>query len=753
MSFTITERARLKSEEASKEPQLVIEIEGVDTVYGSTEILESIKIGDPGLLIGGGWTIGGLKAIDNQRPLIGLGSDAGTTTKITQSLDPEKGRGSSVPSLTIGLIDKDQEITDLIAPGNVVEDLMGRRARVYLGFNDTTYKRDFIPVFKGIIEDITSNAGVVKITIGSPEQKKRSEVLQKMQCKIDGGALNNSDTTITVDSTANFLVPGTKPNGDPETALSTYIRIDDEIIEYTGKTSTQFTGCTRASLGTLAHAHDNDATVDSFYRLTDNGIDLALKLMLSGWDGYFLEEEDTITSFVYIDPTTSVADAIYFANIDVTEKYGLTVGDWVTTQTSVETANNIMMMQITEIVITEAGSYIVIDGAGFVEEIDTLGTISFRSQYDSLGDGAGLKMIPDEVDVEQHVDLKNTFFSNYDLDVYLDDTITGKDFIETEIYVPGAMFSVPRKARVSVNNHSGPVPSIGTVTLDDTNVTNPGKIGIRRALGKNFFNSIVVKYDQEPVDLKFLSSIVTVAADSLARIPVGNRTLKIEAKGLRTSLNAGDFIANASERRLKRYKYAAEFIENMEVTFGVGYSMEVGDMIILDGRNLKISDSTKGTRDFDPRFMEIVNKSIDIKTGKVTVSIIDTAFNLQNRYGLVSPSSLVKTGISTTEIILTPWSFYSPFGTDEGAKWRRFKDAAIICRSADSSVKGSSVIRKVVGNTLILDPTQPLAFTPSPDMIVELDTYNNQTMQTKLLYACMRDTGPFDDGGNLYLMI
>ena len=63
------------------------------------------------------------------------------------------------------------------------------------------------------------------------------------------GAINSSVTTITVDSTVGFENVGT-------------ITIGTENITYTGKTSTQFTGCTRAADSTVAAAHDDNATVN-----------------------------------------------------------------------------------------------------------------------------------------------------------------------------------------------------------------------------------------------------------------------------------------------------------------------------------------------------------------------------------------------------------------------------------------------------------------------------------------------------------
>ena len=60
--------------------------------------------------------------------------------------------------------------------------------------------------------------------------------------------INDSVTTITVASTTGFDTSGV-------------IRIDDEDIAYTGKTSTTFTGLTRGYGLTSAKAHSASATV------------------------------------------------------------------------------------------------------------------------------------------------------------------------------------------------------------------------------------------------------------------------------------------------------------------------------------------------------------------------------------------------------------------------------------------------------------------------------------------------------------
>ena len=72
---------------------------------------------------------------------------------------------------------------------------------------------------------------------------------------VDGSGLASDATvtTVTVDSAAAFPSSG-------------YIKIEDEIIEYTGTTSTTFTGLIRGSLNTTATTHaDNEAVIEASF--------------------------------------------------------------------------------------------------------------------------------------------------------------------------------------------------------------------------------------------------------------------------------------------------------------------------------------------------------------------------------------------------------------------------------------------------------------------------------------------------------
>ena len=748
MSFQLTTRAQIASEKIDKQPSLILVIDGVEKKYGSAKILKLIKIGDDDLLIGDDWVIGGFRPLKNQLTCISMEN---SSNSIKQQLDIDKGRGSSISSLEIALIDFKNEITELITPGEVVDDILGRKAKLYLGFADNTnFPDDFIIIFRGIIDNINSEAGVVKLNLSHPDQKKRQLIYTKKETQLDG-AINSSVTTLTVDSTTDFLLRVNGPDGSPDTSFSSFIRIDDEIIQYTGKTGTTFTGCTRGSLSTVAASHGDDARVDSFYTLYGNAIDLALKIMLSGWQGYF-ETGIDVTNFNVIGDSSVVSNSMFFTGINLEYEYGVVVGDYLTTTGATNGANNVSMKTISSVETNDYGTYIVVDGVSFVNEASTSATVSFRSKYDSLP--AGLKMSCDEVDVAEHERIKNLFLSSFEYKFYLKDSIEdAQDFLEQQLYKPAGAYSLPRKARASLGYFIGPIPSVSSKLLNESNITNPSKLKIRRSTNKNFFNTIVYKFEVDPLEDKYLRGVFTQSATSLNQIPIGTKPLVIQADGMREDLVGVARATSASNRRLDRFKFGAEFLEGVNINYEFGFNLEVGDIVLLDGSQLSLSDTSTGTRGKETKMFEIVNKSLSFKTGNVVLDLVDTGFAGSSRYATIAPSSRVKTGVSSTQFIIEQY-YRSSYGVNEFKKWERFPGCRVKVVSSDFSTRfGQSYIDSISGNTITLGTS--LGFTPQPGDILTLADYDftDVTEQIKLLYVYMHDTPSFTDSSDLYVML
>ena len=102
---------------------------------------------------------------------------------------------------------------------------------------------------------------------------------------------NPTLTTITVDSTSGYASTGK-------------ILIDDEVISYTGITSTTFTGCTRGSSGTTATYHDNNDEVTTATKpesVTDFDPSCGMGFYGKLWAGGVSEAPDVIFYSVLLD--------------------------------------------------------------------------------------------------------------------------------------------------------------------------------------------------------------------------------------------------------------------------------------------------------------------------------------------------------------------------------------------------------------------------------------------------------------------
>lgn len=761
MGLSLTDNTLAALAQAAKEPNIVLKIDGIARVFGAQLIKKYVRFGD-GSEFGDpesdpdAFYIGGMNLVANQDNLITLD---GSSTSIKQTLNTDKGQGASITSLQMALID-DGYATELITPGAIVDDMLQRQCLVYMGFNGTAWPDDYVVIFRGLVTEILADPGKVTLTINSPDDKKRTNIYKKLETKLSS-TINSSTTSIATTDKSYWLRKKAYPTGVYDSSVSFYFRVDDEIIQYdTIDGGGNFTGIVRGALGTTAASHDAGATCESFYRLQGNGIDLALKLMASG----FVDnpEEGLIQPFVRDYPVSSVNvggaerydNALFFRGVNINDELGLTIGDWVhQTRFAANAANNVNTpKQIVDIIRGEAGDFIIVDDVSYVDETATetfnIG-VSFTSQYSTLPDGC--RMTPSEIDVEEHLRLKRLFLSSVEYDFYIKDGIDdAKEFIEQQIYKPMAAYSLPRKARASIGYHIGPIPGTNIQTFNETNVKNPTRTQLKRSTNKNFWNEIIYKYDEDALEDKFFTGYITISADSKTRIPGANRTMVIEAKGMRTSLSADNIAQAQGLRRLKRYEFGSETVV-IETTLESAYAVEVGDIVVFDGSQLQLPDIKTGQKGMAPRFFEIANKDLTIKTGAVRLELIDTKFDGAARYGLIAPASFVKSGLSTTQFIIEE-SFASRFLSAEYRKWKSLRRCSVRVRNSDFSQVDDSVIISASSNTITVSPA--LSFTPSAGMIMELTAYDDAdvTDQVKLIYGHMRNSA-FADGQDQFKML
>ncbi len=166
MGFEFTEAAARASDKVNIEPTYAFCIEGLSYCFTAVAIQKVIRWGDPDLYFGDDWVYGGVRDIVGQKKYVSL---EGSSKKITQQLYPDKGSVSSVSSVTVRLIDKNNEVSRVITPGAELPEILGVRADLWIGFRGTAYPDDYTKIFSGLISDIVSGAGWVEFTVNHPD--------------------------------------------------------------------------------------------------------------------------------------------------------------------------------------------------------------------------------------------------------------------------------------------------------------------------------------------------------------------------------------------------------------------------------------------------------------------------------------------------------------------------------------------------------------------------------------------------------
>ena len=721
MALELSARAELLSRKTNIEQQIVLCIDGIPLCFGAQAVLRFWRIGDEGVKIGNiGLKIGGLIGEENSRAYFSLN---GSTNSITQQLDIEQGGSGSITKFNVNLIDKNQELTRLFTPGQTVTDLLGREATVYFGFANSSFPDDFIVLFNGIIDQTNASPGSWKITIAHPQVLTNVDLFTKKDSSLNG-AIDSSQSSIVLVDSSNLLLP--------QDTIRTAVQIEDEIIEYTGISGNTLTGCVRGIEGTVANSHDNEEEVSSVYIVEDRPINLALKVMLSTQDKFYVDNLN-VGQFVRIDTTTTIQDAIQFFNFNLQNELGIVVGDIVTVTGASEAANNVIDAPITNITQNNFGTVLILGGAGLVEELDTSAVVKIKSKYDVFpvtigGVSAGCNMKAKQVDVGQHERFEELLSSSQpDYKFLIKETVKAKDFLVNEVYRPAGFFQIPRKGAYSIGATLPPLVLDTLAQIGLNQIKNPGNLAINRSLGRNFFNTIIYKFNEDSLESgKFLAGEILFSQRSINRIPTGSKSLNIESRGMRDDVQTRNFITRQSRRYNDRYQFASESVQ-IETLYKDGFDVEIGDTVLFGEPALQLPDSNTATRNFVPRLMEVQQKTMDLKQGKISLTLVDMGFGLDGRFGVVSPSSFVDAD-STNSVIYLQKSFTTGEFENERDKWSDFILENIIVHSVDWSFIEEVKLQAFDNdstNGIIIDP--PLSVSPPSGYLVNLPYYPNDT--------------------------
>lgn len=750
------------NEQSVKNIAIAVKIDGVSDILSSTTLYSRIRYGDPGVFYGTPFpdgtmpVYGGLRKTDGVLDYLQLDNSSLT---LSQKIETEQGR-SSISTLSLSFIDKDQYMTKLIG-GVTIPEILGQNVTVYLGFQEISFPEDYFVIFRGKITSVQSFPGAVVFQMSDPNVNKRQNIAFEAKTNLTS-SITNSSTTIPVASNGDFYKSILNISGAYDPAVKLYLKIENEIIEYgpsfsnpsgTFGTNT-FGNVIRGSRGTIAASHASGTEVDIAVEIKDHPIDMALKMMLSGWNGTWLSSVPIYSFVTTGDPSILNTDGIITlpAKKDAVKDYGLIAGDQITI-TGATNLGNDQTVIITGFADLFGDTNRIIRTSGiFTPEVNSPALLAFRSQYDAYPTALGVKLTPLDVAVDDHVSLRKIFLgsANYVLQHFIDTQQSCKTFIESEVFLPFSLYTLTRRGKISVGLTKPPLPNQTLIILDKDTIIEPQNIKPMRATNnRKFFNEIAFKYDADDAG-DFTKTLRTIDTDSLNFIGI-NSQLPINSKGAKSSLNFTIIAERTTQFLLNRYKRGAVLLD-VKVNYGVGSRIEAGDVVgIKDDGFLQISNFSSGKRDIQTTLFEVNNRSLDLKTGVTNLQLISGVADPDKRYAVISPSSKITTGSTTTKLILKD-SYGAIFPGNEGNKWTNYVGLPIRVHSSDFTFDEEVTFTGFdpsTANALLVSPA--LSVTPSVDWIVDIAKYSTSTDPNvnrlyKLIHAAFSPTVPIVTG-------
>ena len=705
MAFKLTAKTRSILNQIEKNPSVVLQIEGIETIYGSTKIVRALRWDDPS---GATWDQEGLTwdgSVKDETAL-DLIDIRQSTRAISQQIYPDKDGGSSIASAVIKIVDKDAKESLKFARDKITE-ILGKKCTLYIGFVGGNFKEDYMPVINAIVVNYAYQGGSIYLTLSHVDTLRRQAVLSEYSSNLIA-SIDNTITTFDVTTTEN-LVPS-------QDALTTYIRIDDEIMEILSIDSPTQLTVRRSELNTVDTSHDADAEITSLYRLKGDALELAQKLMQSDSNNSFFESDIPVKSLNFVDVNTQIANAVIFDVLDVQADTGLIPNDII----NVDSYGDLTVQSFGQL--DDGSSYIIDETLPTVEDASNE-SWRFKSQYNVLNFGLG--MLPFEVDNEEFERTKiNISTSLTELDFRLEEGIDNcRDFINKELYFIAGCYGIPRNARSSIRALLPPL-SIETIpTLNEKTILNTISLRPERSVNKFYYNDILFAYNKSLQDNRFKSFTQSINQDSVNDFQVGNKQLRIESLGYIRNAITDSVIDRLAARFLSRYKAAATVVKKVELPFKTGFNIQVGDVVFFGGENVQLPDYNTGIRQLPVDLYEVINQSISFN-GVVTVDLLSTGFSTDGTFAVISISSKVGVGSTTDRLIVEKINNLNETEFERD-KYNQLIGARIRVRSEDYSYDEVTRIDSLDlqnPEAIIIDK---LASTPPIGAIIELDLYDN----------------------------
>jgi hypothetical protein len=184
---------------------------------------------------------------------------------VSQRLNPIEGR-SEIGSASFQVADLGAALTDEIRSRlGAAAGLRDKQVEFFLGYAGLAFA-DFVRVGTQRVTEASFDKGRYTVQCADIQRSAKKDIFELAETTL-AQTVSATDTTITVSSTVGFsTVYHGASYSDAANSTVGYIKIRDEVIRYTGKTLTTFTGCTRGALGTIAASYQVDSATPAARR-------------------------------------------------------------------------------------------------------------------------------------------------------------------------------------------------------------------------------------------------------------------------------------------------------------------------------------------------------------------------------------------------------------------------------------------------------------------------------------------------------
>ena len=210
--------------------------------------------------------------------------------------------------------------------------------------------------------------------------------------------------------------------------------------------------------------------------------------------------------------------------------------------------------------------------------------------------------------------------------------------------------------------------------------------------------------------------------------------MRIQSQGLIRSPETTLALNQIVSRVIDRYKFAPTYFEKIQIKYSTGFSLEVGDVLPFGGVAAKIIDLNTGLRGTEEQLFEVINKSLNIETGDISVDLLSTSFSINVRNAVVAPTAGCGDNSSNARLELINIVNTGEF-INEAEKWLPFIDQNVRVYSADYTQDEVVVFEGIDpadDNFMLVSPA--LSFTPNSNHSIGLPEYNESSSVIDSVY-------------------